>query len=448
MLIVPYSAFRSLASEQEDNTYDLLSITTLTTGQIITGKLASAMVQMMVFLSAVSPCIAFTFLLRGVDALTVSVLLGYLVLASVGLSIIALLAGTVAKVRYTQVLISVLLVLMLALCFFGSIGLIATFISESYSFLRETQFWVANLAMLTFYITTFALLHAAASAQVSFNSQNRSTPLRRLMLLQYACFLGWMSLVVVENGWEGVNTAVMVAGVFAGVYWYAMGMLLTSEWPHLSRRVQRSLPQSQLGRTFLTWFNPGPGTGYMFCVANVTMLAIVGLLTLGFAPTGTRFGPNEEQVWYTYMLGWSYVVLYLGIGRLLINLVRRFVFVSLTAGFLLHFILLLAACGGPLILSFMFRSLRFGNDYSLLHMTNPIWTMVELWDGGAAAIEGPTVLLVIGTCAIIVLLLNFRSVAIEIQHHRRSVPQRVAEDEAELHPEPEPLPANPWEAEA
>jgi len=67
MLIVPYTAYRSLAAEQEDNTYDLLSITTLTTGQIVTGKLGSAVVQMVVYLSAVSPCIAFAFLCRRAD---------------------------------------------------------------------------------------------------------------------------------------------------------------------------------------------------------------------------------------------------------------------------------------------------------------------------------------------------------------------------------------------
>ncbi|HEX6962616.1 MAG TPA: ABC transporter permease, partial [Lacipirellula sp.] len=35
-LIVPFTAFRSLAAEQEENTYDLLSITTLSSRQIIT----------------------------------------------------------------------------------------------------------------------------------------------------------------------------------------------------------------------------------------------------------------------------------------------------------------------------------------------------------------------------------------------------------------------------
>src|SRR5262245_54050582 len=66
-VVVPYAAFRSLAAEREDNTYDLLSITTLKPRQIISGKLGSSIVQMGVYFSAITPCLAFTYLLRGVD---------------------------------------------------------------------------------------------------------------------------------------------------------------------------------------------------------------------------------------------------------------------------------------------------------------------------------------------------------------------------------------------
>ncbi len=448
MMIVPYTAFRSLASEQEENTYDLLSITTLNTGRIITGKLTSAIVQMIVFLSAVSPCIAFTFLLRGVDALTVAVLLGYLVLTSLGLSMVALLMGTLVKVKYTQVLVSVLLVLGLFGCFASSIGVMGEFISDSYAYLRSTEFWIANLAFLTFYVTTFVLLHAAASAQIAFSSENRSTPLRRIMLVQQACLIGWIAALLVEFGLEGVNEAMLVGTCFSGAYWYFMGTLLTSEWPHLSRRVLRSLPQSQLGRVFLTWLNPGPGTGYMFCIANLTMLATIGLLIVAISPQVGRWGPNSDQLCFFYAIGWSYVVLYLGVGKLLIGICRRFAFVSLTAGFLLHIILLLFGCGGPQILALTFSSLRSGGQYTLLHITNPLWTLIELLDSGPAAIDAWTVLFVVGSSAVVVLLFNMRSVAVEIQHHRRALPARVAEDEAVLHPEPEEGPANPWEAEA
>lgn len=64
-VVVPFGAFRSLASEREENTYDLLRVSTLSARQIVNGKIASAAVQMGVYFSAVAPCIAFSYLLRG-----------------------------------------------------------------------------------------------------------------------------------------------------------------------------------------------------------------------------------------------------------------------------------------------------------------------------------------------------------------------------------------------
>ena len=49
MVVVPLAAFRSLTAEREDNTYDLLSITSLKPWQIISGKLGSSIAQMAVY---------------------------------------------------------------------------------------------------------------------------------------------------------------------------------------------------------------------------------------------------------------------------------------------------------------------------------------------------------------------------------------------------------------
>ena len=444
VVIVPYSAFRSLAVEQEDNTYEVLSISALTPSQIIAGKLGSAIVQMLVYLSAVSPCIAFTYLLRGVDTLTIAVLLGYFVLGSLGLSMLALLTGTLSRVRYMQALLSVLLVLSLGGIYLGIYDLLAEFVSHSYLMLRDPDFWVGNLALLTFYLTTFALVHAAAAAQIAFASDNRSSRLRRLMVLQNACFLGWMGLLFKAEAYRAVGQFACVTATLSGCYWYVMGTLLTSEWPYLSRRVQRSLPQSQFGRTFLTWFNPGPGTGYFFCIANLTMVVVAGLFLLTFPPPGT-ISMSLGQAAYFLLLGWSYVVLFLGLGRLLISLARRFTFVSLTAGCLLHVILVLLGCGVPQILAYLSSTLRFTGEYSLLHMSNPFWTMAIVYDRSPGSLEMGTVMTVIGSGAISVLLLNVRLLGTEVQQQRSSLPERVAEEEAELHPEPEPRPTNPWD---
>ncbi len=63
VIVVPFTAYRSLASELEDNTRDLLEVSTLSPYQIINGKLGSAVVQMLVYLSVLAPCLAFTYLL-------------------------------------------------------------------------------------------------------------------------------------------------------------------------------------------------------------------------------------------------------------------------------------------------------------------------------------------------------------------------------------------------
>jgi len=337
------------------------------------------------------------------------------------------------------------LVLGLALAFFLSISMVFGFIRESYSFLRSTQYWVGNLALLTVYATTFALIHAAAAAQIAFNSENRSTPLRRIMLVQQACFLGWITVPLHLGDMRDINAVVLLSAIFLGLYWYIMGAMMTSEWPYLSRRVQRSLPQSKMGRVFLTWMNPGPGTGYMFSVANLTMIVVVGLLLMGWFSSIATSSPSMDQVFYFLILGWCYLIVFLGLGRLLISLARRFIYVSLTAGFLLHMILLLVACGIPQVLAFMTLSGQYYVEYSLLHSSNPIWTLYVLMDEGSASIEASTLSLILIPSALIVLLLNMRAVSAEMQLQRSLLPARVAEEEAELHPVPEVKVGNPWE---
>ncbi len=445
-LIVPYTAFRSLASETEENTYDLLSITTLTSQQIVNGKLWSAVVQMLVYLSAVSPCIAFTFLLRGVDALTLAMLLVMAILGCLGLSMISLFVGAAARVKHTQIVTSVGLVLALFGAFCGALGIASVLIYEGVP--RDAEFWVVMFVLATIYATTFGLLRAAAAAQIAFASENRSTPLRRWMLAQQACFVGGLAgmAYAFSDNLRGLKEVSFVGFIMGAFYWYVMGALMTSEWPHLSRRVQRSLPQSTVGRAFLSFFNPGPGAGYMFAVANLTTLALIALfvsLVVSFAGGGAW--PTLEVAFYTIVLTWSYVVGYLGLGRLLINALRRWMYVSLTAGFLFHVILMMAGVGIPLTIQMTSRMLR-NQGYTLLQMSNVFWTIEELGDHGADAVQAHILIFIVPTFAIAMLLANMRSVAAELRRHRVAPPVRVLEEEAVLHPAPTPGPSNPWEA--
>jgi hypothetical protein len=444
IVVVPFYAFRSLASEREDNTYDLLSITALKPRQIISGKLGSAVVQMAVYFSAITPCVAFTYLLRGVDVPTIIVLIGYTFFTSLGLSMVGVLLATLSEQRFAQVFVSVALVAFLLWTFFASIlGIGVGVIQFSYSFVGGEEFWIIVAALATAYLTTFALCFFAASGMITFATENRSTPLRICMLVQQAAWIGWMFVAWIVEEYD--REMLLLSAGFAGAYWYAMGALLTSERRGISQRVKRRLPTSFLGRVFLSWLNPGPASGYMFVVANGTVIVLaclLGLMAKEFL-RGRGGWPSGEEMFFALIVGWSYAVAYLGFGLLVIRALRRFTLVNMVAGVLIHVLVVLAGSGIPTVIQLMSVELRYV-DYSLLQISNPFWSLHHLTDGGIA-MHGPVLILVVPAAAICMLLLNMRSVVGELQAVRIAAPARVLEDEAELHPPPEPGPQNPWD---
>ncbi len=441
IVVVPFGAFQSLSSEREDRTFELLSISTLKPWQFISGKLASAMLQMLVYLSAVSPCLAFTYMLRGIDILAILMMTGYVVLASLGFSALALLLATLTTEKHWQIVLSVLLILGLMYCFMGGMTIAGQMSREVWPF-DDSEFWVANAGLLTAYVSYLALVIAAAGAQLSFASDNRSTKLRVIMLVQQGLWIGWLAGLWMLYGRDfGPRFSLLyMFAMVPFVQWAALGALMTGESPELSRRVQRSLPQSFFGRVFLTWFNPGPGTGYMFVVGNlatvwlaalVAMVAIGddGLSTLSFLVAGfpPASGNEAERVFYFLTVGALYVVFYLGIGRLLMGLARRFSPVSLFLALLVNFLLLLGGTALPLVIQYsQDPPIR---EYTLLQAFNPFWTLGDLLATRHNAAQLGYVLLIVGGAALAVFLLNLPQVIREVRFVRVEKPRRVEEED-------------------
>ncbi|WP_425399766.1 hypothetical protein [Aeoliella sp.] len=444
-VVVPFGAFRSLISEREENTYDLLRVSTLSPHQIIRGKLGSAAVQMGVYLSAVAPCIAFTYLLRGVDVATIAVLLLSATLGCMGLSMISLFLAALAQGKHGQVLLSVGVVSMLMLSFAGGVGSTSMFLLEGVREMQDEEFWIVAAMMLATYLTNFALIYLASVALVSYRSENRSTPLRWAMIVQQAAFIGCIAWLWFRFGYE--DGALIVAVIVSVVYWYAMGTLLTSESPELSNRVRRSLPQSTMGRMFLGLLNPGPGTGFLFAVANFTALVLIvgiALACVRYIPLPTRrVGYHYQEIIGAMIIYWCYLVSYLGLGKLLIAAIRRVVPVNAVAGFLIHIVFLMVGAGIPIVIQLSSRSLR-NVGYTALQWPNPFWTLEEVLKGRVSYQELLLQSIVMGTVAICILLVNMPSTAREFWQGRVALPDRIARDEAELHPV-EIKPQSPWE---
>ena len=451
LVVVPFGAFRSLAVEQEERTYELLSITALGPRQIVSGKLGSAAVQMVIYLSAISPCLAFTYLLRGIDFPTILFVLFYLVLASLGLSVIALLLGTLTEQKAFQVILSVLTIVGLLAAFGIAWALVANFLEYSRPVFSEVWFWATNAAILTFYGTCLALVFLAAVARITFASDNRSTALRIVIVLQHVAMVGWLVVPAMAEAIRDPEFLIFALCLFA-VHWSVLGGLMTGESPELSLRVRRRLPQSFLGRVLLTWFNPGPGTGYLFALGGMLGAAAMAGLALGlWEMTGVarsrRFGPNwPDAVLVFGGLCVCYMAIYLGVGLLVIRLLRRYTRFDVLFAVLVYGLMVLAGCGLPPLVQELSAQWR-REGYTLWQITNFVWTLEYVTESRAWSSQTLNLVLVLlPVAAVGVLALNLPAIVREVQYVRVPKPARVSEEDAALAPPPPPPPnASPWD---
>jgi hypothetical protein len=236
--------------------------------------------------------------------------------------------------------------------------------------------------------------------------------------------------------------------IVAAGYWAVIGAMMTGEAPQLSPRARRSLPQSFLGRAFLTWFNPGSGTGYAFAVANLAALAIMVAAAGIYAQWLSVPGAPDDVEWLLLsMMCVSYVAAYLGVGRLLLLFVRRFVWGGLAMAFVIQ--IFLAAMGAvlPFLIQLMALGVTYADEYTLLQTTNWAWTLYAVADEEIVGVDN-WVYVIVPMIALGVFLLNLAFAAREVAAEREQTPQRVVEDELQLHPEkaPKPVgPQNPWD---
>src|SRR5262249_1830468 len=69
--VIPYSAYRSMAREREEETWVLLTLTGLGPRRILRGKMGSFMLQGILYTSAAAPFLLFSYFLNGIDLVTI-----------------------------------------------------------------------------------------------------------------------------------------------------------------------------------------------------------------------------------------------------------------------------------------------------------------------------------------------------------------------------------------
>ena len=273
LIIIPISTFQSLSAEHGDGTLQLISITTMKPSEIIIGKLCSAVLQIIIYMSVLAPCITFTFLLRGVDIYQIMTSLLFAFGFSLSLCCLGLAMGSISTTRMINagmqlVFAGVLLLSAYSWC------VVAYLLAEEFGNLPvDAAFFIAGWVCAV--LSTALLLLTAAMAQITFLSDNRSTYLRMAMLVQQTLFIAFVYGASTEVSNSPVLRALVILSLH---YWLLMGGMMTITSHQLSKRVRRTMPQTIIGRAFGGLFMPGPGRGFLFAWTNGIFCVLVSLV--------------------------------------------------------------------------------------------------------------------------------------------------------------------------
>ncbi len=394
LLVVPLAAYRSLEGEIDDGTLELLSITFLSPKQIVLGKLASASLQMLLYFIALFPCVAYAYTLRGVDLPTVMLLMACLLVAGLLLTTIALFFAPLAVSRTGRIATLLAVLLILVMAEYAVAGLSISLIL--YGNPLTTQ-WVSFLVVATLLVamTTGYLLTSAAAAQLTPESENRSTTLRLACSGLSATVLGLAAFAVWSLG-DDSQAVLGLAGVSLLMLWTLAGSMMAAESGAMTPRIRRELPSSFLARMFLTWLTPGPTTGIVFASINVIVFGV----TFDFLATEFRrqygvvpLGPRSPDVLrQIIVLVCTYLIGYLVLVRCVMVVVRINNHPRVEIGIAAMVAVSVLGALVPYSVGMHLNDYR-SYPYSPWQITNWMWTTNQAVDG---SLSGLTVSLIAG----------------------------------------------------
>jgi hypothetical protein len=176
-------------------------------------------------------------------------------------------------------------------------------------------------------------------------------------------------------------------------------------------------------------------------------LAILGVAHTSLTAGARGITLDSWTAWWLAII--SYLAIYLGTARLFGVLLR---WGRVGGGMLSVFVayLLLVVMGALLpfslqgLMQWLFSYGFSTFEYSPLQLSNWCWTLIEIGNNRPAATDGTVWLLVFA--AAFVFLLNFVFATKEVEQTRLAAPNRVLQDELELHPpETKVVKRGPWD---
>lgn len=308
--VIPYSAYRSLAREREDETWVLLALTGLGPRRILRGKVTSFLAQAALYASAVGPFLLFSYYLNGIDLPTILIVLVLGAAWLVFLTVLGVCAATLADGRLGRAFVHFLLLGLLA----GGVaqGLGGAFaLSEGGSrLMREREFFYVIGIALWLMLSYGWLLFEAAAARLSLVTEDYSRGPRRALVVQVLVSAAVVAALWWKQGQE--REVAVVAGVAGCLHLTLSGLFVISDVDGQARALRATTRAWSLLR-------PGAVRGFRL------MLLLIAGWSLFCAMLGWRSDDtqsNWRSLIYVTLAAAAYPILYFAVAILVTKMPR------------------------------------------------------------------------------------------------------------------------------
>jgi hypothetical protein len=293
--VIPYTAYRSMAREQEDETWVLLSLTGLGPRRILSGKLTSFILQGLLYASAAAPFLLFSYYLNGIDLLTIALAIALGAAFHVFLVSVAVSIATLAETKLVRALLHFVVLGALAIGAISGTSLTIALAEEFHRASSSQEFWLGAGSALFAMVTTAVLLFESAASRLSMPTEGYAKGPRLVFVIQA---LGGLAAFVI--GWilEGDDDILAAAAVALSMYVGFVGLFLASDRDSMAKN-----HWAAHGRFSLL----APGGLRGFCLVLLVLLVGTAVLVGCF---GNDLNPSEKNL--NVVLGApAFVVLYL-----------------------------------------------------------------------------------------------------------------------------------------
>jgi hypothetical protein len=271
--IVPLGAFSALRNERMEHTLDLITLTALSPRRVIVGKLLAQGVKLLTLFAAIAPFIATSFLLGGIDFLTILVWLVIVFMWSLWASALCLFLSTLFKSRAMSGIVfgafglALFLLFGLARSVFGFIR----FGGAPGPFYTGPDVWWVLAVVTSVCLVTMVNLVLLGENRLTLPTENRVTRLRVGFFVQFLLIIGWM-LTFINAAPNVKSNAVEGLIALAGLHLSMVAIFVVSEDLVVPRRVLQQLRQAKRWNWLAALFMPGGGRGAAYVLAQMGLV--------------------------------------------------------------------------------------------------------------------------------------------------------------------------------